>query len=146
MITPEKYKTISKQVTPKTDLPGTLTRAFIVGGAVCVIGEFLRNLYANIADEETAYFLVSATLILTAAMLTVVGLFHKLAGFAGAGVLVPVTGFANSIASAAVEYKTEGYILGVGSKIFAIAGPVILYGITSAAIYGVIYNIVTANV
>ena len=145
MITPEKYKAISAQVSPKTDLAGTLTRAFIVGGAVCVIGEFLRGLYANIADEKTAYFLVSATLILTAAMLTVVGLFHKLAGFAGAGVLIPMTGFANSIASAAVEYKTEGYILGVGSKIFAIAGPVILYGITSAAVYGIIYNIVAAN-
>ena len=118
--------------------------AFLIGGLICVIGELLRELYMTAGMEKTdASTLVSVTLIFAAAVLTGIGIFDNIAKVAGAGTLVPITGFANAVVSPAIDTKSEGYILGVGAKIFTIAGPVILYGTLSGAIYGVIYYICT---
>ena len=114
--------------------------AFIFGGLICVIGELIKMLYAWLgADEKTAGMLVTITLIFIAALLTGLGLFDKIARYAGAGTLVPVTGFSNAVVSEAMDAKSEGYILGVGAKIFTVAGPVILFGILSGVIYGILY-------
>lgn len=117
--------------------------AFLVGGLICTIGQGLYDLYtyAGIRDEDVGS-LVSITLIFAAAFLTGIGVFDSIAKHAGAGTLVPITGFANSVVSPAIDTKSEGFVLGVGAKIFTIAGPVILYGTLSGAVYGVIYWIV----
>ncbi len=115
--------------------------AFIFGGLICTIAEILHSVYSDVLlmEEENALTLVSVTLIFAAALLTGIGVFDKIAKVAGAGTLVPITGFANSVVSPAIDTKKEGWILGVGAKIFTIAGPVLLYGILSGAVYGVIY-------
>ena len=115
-------------------------RAFIVGGGICVLGQLLLTFYSKMmADQQGAKTLVSVTLIFLAAVLTGFGVFDKIAKFAGAGTLVPITGFANAVVSPAIEYKAEGFILGVGAKMFTIAGPVIVYGTVASVIYGVVY-------
>ena len=115
-------------------------KAFAVGGAVCAIGEVLITAYTALgADEKLASSLTSITLIVTAELLTAFGVFYYIAKFAGAGTLVPITGFANAIASPAIDSSSEGYITGVGVSIFKIAGPVIVYGTVASAVYGVIY-------
>lgn len=115
-------------------------KAFAVGGAVCAIGEGLITAYTALgADEKLASSLTSITLIVTAELLTAFGVFYYIAKFAGAGTLVPITGFANAIASPAIDSSSEGYITGVGVSIFKIAGPVIVYGTVASAVYGVIY-------
>lgn len=114
-------------------------KAFVIGGLICVLGELLTNWYQYLgADEKDAATWCSVTLIALSILLTALGLYEKIAKHGGAGTLVPITGFANSVAAPAVEFKTEGFILGVGAKIFSIAGPVILYGTTASVIYGVI--------
>jgi stage V sporulation protein AC len=121
-----------------------LVKAFVIGGIICVIGELLTNVYMQIgADEKDAAAWCSVTLIAVSVILTAMGLYEKIAKHGGAGTLVPITGFANSVAAPAVEFKTEGYVLGVGAKIFSIAGPVILYGTTAGTVYGIIYYILT---
>ena len=116
----------------------------MVGGFICFLGQWLFFLYSYLgADERDAYTLVTVSLIFAAALLTSVGIFDRIAKFAGAGTLVPVTGFANSVVSPAIDTKSEGPVVGVGSKIFTVAGPVILFGILSGAIYGVIYFLTT---
>ena len=118
--------------------------AFWVGGSICVLGQLLLTLYrwlGLLLDEAST--LVSVSLILLAATLTALGIFDRIARYAGAGTLVPITGFANSVVSPALDTKSEGLVLGVGAKIFTIAGPVLLYGILCGAVYGVIYYIVT---
>ncbi len=118
--------------------------AFLFGGLICVIGQALNDLYTYFGfEKEIAGTLVSITLIFVACLLTGIGVFDNIAKIAGAGTLVPITGFANAVASQAVDTKSEGYIMGVGAKIFTIAGPVILYATLSGAIYGVIYYIIT---
>ena len=115
--------------------------AFLIGGAICTIAEILHYIFENALDmeKENAATLVSVTLVFAAALLTGIGVFDKIAKLAGAGTLVPITGFANAVVSPAIDTKNEGWVLGVGAKIFTIAGPVILYGILSGAVYGVIY-------
>ena len=114
--------------------------AFLIGGAICTLGHGLKDVYTIIgADERTASSLVSVTLIFLAALLTGIGIFDNIARVAGAGTLVPITGFANAVASSAIDNKSEGFVLGVGAKIFIIAGHVIVFGMLSGAIYGVIY-------
>lgn len=116
--------------------------AFIVGGLICVIGQLLMYAYINVVkDEKTAYSLASVTLVFLSGLLTGIGRFDKLASRAGAGTLVPITGFANAVASPAIEAKSEGYIKGVAAQMFVIAGPVIVYGSASSVIYGIIYYI-----
>ena len=135
----EKKELIKKYSPGSTILKNSLL-AFIFGGLICLIGELILNLYINMgADEKSASTLVTVTLILITALLTGLGIFDKIAKHAGAGTLVPVTGFANAVVSEAMDAKNEGYVLGVGAKIFTVAGPVILFGILSGVVYGVIY-------
>ncbi|NLZ45218.1 MAG: SpoVA/SpoVAEb family sporulation membrane protein, partial [Clostridiales bacterium] len=114
--------------------------AFLVGGIICAIGQVVLKIFENYNfDKVSAGAWVSIILILASAILTGFGLYEKIANYAGAGTLVPITGFANSVVSPALESKTEGYVLGVGAKVFTIAGPVILYGTAASIVYGLIY-------
>ena len=118
--------------------------AFVIGGAICAIGQLVMNGYDALGLGKTdAGTATSMTMVALSALLTGFSLYDNIAKYGGAGTLVPITGFANAIAAPAIEYKTEGFILGVGAKIFTIAGPVILYGVTASVIYGIIYWITT---
>ena len=133
-------KTLIDKYSPGSTILKNSLMAFFFGGLICLIGELLFGLYLWLGvDEKTASTLVTVSLILIAAVLTGLGLFDKIARHAGAGTLVPVTGFANAVVSQAMDAKNEGYVLGVGAKIYTVAGPVILYGILSGVVYGVIY-------
>ena len=143
----EIYSTKDKEslinrFTPKTKLLKNSVLAFFFGGIICALGELLRYLYTTLGvEEKTSLTLVSLSLILLASVLTAFGVFDKIARFAGAGTLVPITGFSNAVASQAIDAKSEGLVLGVGAKIFTIAGPVILYGLTAGVIYGAVHFI-----
>ena len=138
----EGKKKIIDDFSPKTRLFKNSFFAFIFGGFLSLAAELLRRIFINFGiDKNDALSLVSICLIVLASLLTSVGIFDKIARHAGAGTLVPITGFSNSITSQAIDSKSEGFILGVGSKIFTVAGPVILYGITSGVVYGIIYFI-----
>lgn len=118
--------------------------AFAVGGTICIIGQLLIDLYTYLGiNKEDSGTLTSITLIFTSCLLTGLGIFDNIAKVAGAGTLVPITGFANAVSSQAIDTKSEGYVLGVGAKIFTIAGPVIVYAVLSGTLYGVIYYICT---
>ncbi len=128
----------------RTPCAANCVKAFFVGGAICILGELLGDWYMYLgAGEKDARTLVSVSLVFLAGLLTGIGVFDRIGKFAGAGTLVPITGFANAIAAPAIENKTEGKINGVCSKMFVIAGPVIVFGTLSSAIYGLIYYIVT---
>ncbi len=143
----EGKKEIIKKFTPKTKVLKNTLLAFIFGGLISLGAELLRELYITLgASEKDALTLVGVTLILLASLLTALGLFDRIARYAGAGTLVPITGFSNSVTSQALDAKSEGLILGVGAKIFTVAGPVILYGITSGVLYGIIYFIYLYNI
>ena len=143
-ITEKEYNSLTKKASPPSPVAGDCTRAFLVGGAVCCFGQLLLNLYQSVgAEASSAKSLVSVTLVFITAMLTATHVYDNYARFAGAGSLVPITGFANAVASPAVEFKSEGWILGIGANMFKIAGPVIVYGTTASIIYGVIYWITT---
>ena len=130
--------------TPKTAIFKTCSSAFFFGGLICAMGEGLRMLYVYLGvDDKTALPLVSLTLAAEAAVLTLLGVFDTIAKHAGAGTLVPITGFANAVTSEAMDSASEGYVLGVGAKIFTVAGPVILYGLSAGVVYGVLYFITT---
>ena len=138
-------KDLIKKHPPGTKILKNSILSFIFGGLICVVGQLLSQLYSNIGfDRKTTGILVTVSLIFVAALLTALGIFDKIARYAGAGTLVPVTGFSNAVTSQAMDAKSEGIILGVGAKIFTIAGPVILFGITSGVIYGLIYFIAKA--
>lgn len=138
-ITPNEYNEMTKNASPGTKSYKTIPAAFLVGGLICTLGQVLNNLYMDMGmSKDTASAVTSITLIFTAALLTGLNIYNKIAKFAGAGTLVPITGFSNGVVSPALEFKSEGYILGLGAKLFVIAGPVIVYGITASAIYGVI--------
>ena len=136
----KEYKEFVKQNTPKSKLGTNCLKAFLVGGLICTIGEVLLEIYQNVCNftSKESALLVSVTLIFVSSLLTALNIYPKIAKFAGAGTLVPITGFSNSITAAALEAKTEGYVLGVGSKIFTIAGPVILYGCIASVVSGII--------
>ena len=125
---------------PRSPIVKDCARAFLVGGGICAIAQGLSDLYGGLFgfDKDTAGTLVSVTLIFIAVTLTAFGVFDKIAKFAGAGTLVPITGFANAVVSPAIDSRSEGFILGVGAKIFTVAGPVLLYGTLAGAIYGLI--------
>ena len=129
-----------KKHSPKSPILKDTVFAFIFGGLICSFGEFILHFYINILliDQKTASTLVTLTLIFIASLLTSIGVFDKIARVAGAGTLVPVTGFANAVVSEAMDSASEGYVLGVGAKIFTVAGPVILFGISSGVLYGII--------
>lgn len=127
------------EITPKHNLPLNMVRAFATGGAVCTVGQLLLNAFqAQGIEKEAAGSLTLLVLIGASAFLTGLNLYQKLVKFGGAGALVPITGFANSVAAPAIEYKAEGQVFGIGCKIFTIAGPVILYGLFSSWLLGVI--------
>ena len=118
--------------------------AFLIGGAICTLGQALTDIYMNLGmEKKEASTLCSVSLIFIGVMLTSLHLYEKLAKYGGAGTLVPITGFANAVSSPAIEFKSEGYIAGLGAKLFIIAGPVIVYGVSASIVYGVIYWITT---
>lgn len=142
-ISNKRYIDLVEKRQKKPKVLSDCIKAFVVGGAICTLGEALKELYMSFgASKESAGTIVSITLILIAEFLTALGVFYYIAKFAGAGTLVPITGFANAVASQAVDSNSEGFITGVGANIFAIAGPVILYGTTASVIYGIIYWII----
>lgn len=135
----EKYDKLIKETNPKSPVLKNCVSAFFVGGLICLIGEVIRTaLLKHGLDDESAKSYVSLILIIITAILTGAGVFDKIAKFAGAGTIVPITGFANSVVSPAMEFKTEGKIMGTGANMFKIAGPVIVYGSSAAALYGLI--------
>ncbi len=137
MISPKEYDKIVKKNSPKSKCFVNSIKAFLIGGGICVLGQIILNIYKNIKlDEDTAKTLTSVTLIFIGILLTAIGVYDKIAKHAGAGTLVPITGFANAVSSPAIEFKTEGYIMGLGAKMFIIAGPVIVYGTVASVIYG----------
>ena len=136
----QAYNEYVKQVTPARNLAWAMCRAFLVGGVICLCGQFILNVAGNMGiDQETAAGWCSLILIFSSILLTGLNIYPTFAKWGGAGALVPITGFANSVAAPAIEFKKEGQIFGIGAKIFTIAGPVILYGIFTSWILGLIY-------
>lgn len=140
----KQYEKYVKEVTPTHSLPANMAKAFLVGGLICVLGQIILSYCQRMGmDEKTAGSWCSVILVFLSALTTGLNLYPRLAKWGGAGTLVPITGFANSVAAPAVEYQKEGQVFGIGCKIFTIAGPVILYGILFSWILGIIYWIYT---
>ena len=138
-MTNEEYKRYAEARAPRSQTRGDLLRAFLYGGAICCLGQFFLELYGSFGvDAETAGTACSITMIFFGAALTAAGVYDDIAKRAGAGTLVPITGFANSVAAPALEFKTEGFITGTAAKMFVIAGPVIVYGASAGVVYGLI--------
>lgn len=140
----KKFKDLTDQEAPKSNLLIDCLKAFLVGGIICDIGQGFNDFYARFgfSVEDTGAY-VSITMIFIGALLTGIGIYDKIGDFAGAGSVVPITGFANSIVAPAIEFKKEGFVFGVAAKMFTIAGPVLVYGIGSSIIVGVIYYFIT---
>lgn len=138
--TREEYRQMTNRATPPGKHMSRFLGAFGVGGSICLLGQLLLNFYAGRGlDSDTAATLTSVTLIGLSSLLTGLKVYDNIARFAGAGTLVPITGFSNAVTSPAMEFRTEGLVLGTGAKMFAIAGPVIVYGLAASAVYGVVY-------
>ncbi len=143
-MTNKQYTEYAEKRSEKSPTFSNCIKAFFVGGMICLLGEIFSEICVYLgADKETSLLYASLFLIFISGFLTGIGVFDKIAKFGGGGALVPITGFANSITSPAIEAKSEGYITGIASKIFTIAGPVIVYGIASSVIYGIIYYLVS---
>lgn len=139
-MTEKEYQALAEEMAPKSPMGKDCFHAFWIGGLICTVGQVFLNFYKNLGlDQDAAGTAMSMTLVAISALLTGLSLYDNIAKYAGAGTLVPITGFANSIAAPAVEFKTEGFILGVGAKMFTIAGPVIVYGLSASVVYGLIY-------
>ena len=135
----KQYDALVKRHSPNSPITKDCFFAFLIGGLICCVGQFFVTWYQSLGlSKETAGTACSVTLVAISALLTGLSLYDNIAKFAGAGTLVPITGFANAIAAPAVEFKTEGFILGVGAKMFTIAGPVIVYGLSAGVLYGII--------
>lgn len=144
MITKDEYSSLVKQISPNSKKVKDYILAFLIGGIICTIGQLFTEIYRYLKIEEnTIKLLVPVTLIFLAALLTGLKVFDNIAKHAGAGTLVPITGFANAVVSPALEFKREGFVLGVGANMFKIAGPVIVYGVLASVVYGLIYWITT---
>lgn len=138
-VTGKEYEKMAQKAAPPSHMVKNFFMAYLVGGLICTFGELLFTLYSYWeAEEKQARMAVSVTIIFITAFLTGIGVFDKIARFAGAGTIVPITGFANSVASPALEFQSEGRIMGTGVQMFSIAGPVIVYGTAAAVIYGLI--------
>lgn len=135
----ESYNDYVEQVTPKHSCLKNCAQAFVTGGIICTVGQAVMNMYMLWNDKDTAAAWTTLTLVLISVILTALNIYPSITKWGGAGSLVPITGFANSVAAPAIEFKKEGYVFGVGCKIFTIAGPVILYGILLSWILGIIY-------
>lgn len=143
-MTEKQYRALSENMSPKSPLLKDCRNAFLVGGLICTLGQVLINFYTGLGlSEKDAACACSVSLVCLSALFTGLSLYDDLAKHAGAGTLVPITGFANAISAPAIEFKTEGFILGVGAKMFTIAGPVIVYGVSASVVYGIIYWITT---
>ncbi len=139
-----EYDELVQRLSPKSRLGADVLRAFLVGGIICLLGQFLLILYQRMgASEQDAATWCSISLIFLSALLTGLGWYDDLANFAGAGSLVPITGFANAVASPAIEFKTEGWVTGLAVKIFTIAGPVLVFGSAASVIYGIILCVIS---
>lgn len=139
------YVISTENVLPKSNILSDCIKAFIIGGLICCIGQGFHDLYATLLNfsEDTVKMLVPSTLVFLGGLFTGIGIYDDLGKFAGAGSVVPITGFANSVVSCAIEFKQEGSVLGIGANMFKIAGPVIVFGTLSSSLYGVIYWICT---
>ncbi len=143
-MTEKEYGKLVSDLSPKSPIYKDCALAFLAGGLICTLGQALLNFYASLGlDKTDAATAECMTLIALSALFTGLSLYDNLAKHAGAGTLVPITGFANAVSAPAVEFKTEGFILGVGAKMFTIAGPVIVYGVSASIVYGIIYWITT---
>ena len=139
-MSPKQYQAYLKGVNPKSPVWKNMALAFVVGGAICCVGQALSNWYGSLGlNTEDAGTATSVSLVFLSALFTGLSLYDDLAKYAGAGTLVPITGFANAVVSPAVEFQSEGFILGVAAKMFTIAGPVIVYGVCASVVYGLIY-------
>lgn len=139
-MTDKDYQQIVEEMSPKSPMGKDCFWAFVIGGLICTLGQILLNFYTKLGlDKDAAGTAMSMTLVALSALLTGLSLYDNLAKHAGAGTLVPITGFANAIAAPAIEFKTEGMVLGVGGKMFQIAGPVIVYGLSASVVYGLFY-------
>ena len=139
-MTERQYQKLVDKMAPKSPIWKNCLKAFLIGGLICTVGQALLEFYGLVGlDEEQSATAASMTLVAISALLTGLSLYDDIAKHAGAGTLVPITGFANAVSSAAIEFKTEGFILGVGAKMFTIAGPVIVYGVSASVVYGLIY-------
>ncbi len=144
-ISPEEYSRLAEEKSPSSPSKKNYVNSFLIGGGICVIGELMTKFYEHVCNLELtqARTATSVTLIAIAAALTALGIFYRIAKVAGAGTLVPITGFANSVVSPAMEFKPEGQVFGIGAKIFTIAGPVLCFGISASVLYGLIYWLFT---
>ena len=143
-ITNKEYKRMVKKASKKSPKLKDCIWAFLVGGVICTLGQILLEIFKSLdLNEKVVKALVPVTLVFIAILLTGLKIFPKIAKHAGAGTLVPITGFANAVASPAIEFKNEGFVLGVGANMFKIAGPVIVYGTVASVIYGIVYWIIT---
>lgn len=143
-MTEKEYGKLVQELAPKSPMKKDCINAFWIGGLICVLGQLAINGYTALGlEKQDASTAASMSLVVLSALLTGLSLYDNIAKFAGAGTLVPITGFANAIASPAIEFKTEGFILGVGAKTFTIAGPVIVYGTVASVVYGFVYWITT---
>ena len=139
-MTEKEYARLVKEMSPRSPIWRDCLNAFWIGGLICALGQLIMNGYVALGlEKEAAGTAMSMTLVALSALLTGLSLYDDIAKRAGAGTLVPITGFANAVAAPALEFKTEGFVLGVGAKMFTIAGPVIVYGVAASVIYGFIY-------
>ena len=140
----QSYDDLVKEFSPNSPMGKDVLFAFVIGGLICVVGQMVLNGFTAVGlDKTNAGTATSIVMIFLSALFTGLSLYDNLAKYAGAGTLVPITGFANAVVSPAMEFKSEGFILGVGAKMFTIAGPVIVYGVSASVIYGIIYWITT---
>ena len=139
-MTNDEYKNYTDSHSPRSKSGRNMLRAFLVGGAICLAGQALIDIFMALGiDQETACTGGSVSLVFLGALLTGLGVYDDMAKFAGAGTLVPITGFANAVVAPALEFKTEGFVLGTAAKMFIISGPVIVYGISASVVYGLLY-------
>ena len=143
-ITNEEYKKLYQKASPRSPMLKDIVLAFLIGGAICTVGQAIKEYFISLGlDEKAVSSALSITMIFLGVLLTDLRIYPKIAKYAGAGTIVPITGFANSIASPAVEYKTEGLVLGTCVKMFTIAGPVLVCGLSASVAYGLIYYIMS---
>ncbi len=143
VMTKEEYKKYVDKKSPNSKLLRNIMRAYLVGGLICVVGQFFSNSYKKLGlDTESAASVTAITMIFLGIAFTAMNIYDDLGKFAGAGSIVPITGFANSIASPGMEYKNEGYVLGIGARMFILAGPVLVFGISASVIVGILYYLI----
>lgn len=139
-LTPKDYQQMSQEASPPSRTVKNGVMAFLIGGSICTLGQIVLELLKSMGmEQDQASALVSLSLVLLSVLLTSFGLYDRVARIAGTGTLVPITGFANAMSSAAIEFRSEGLVLGLGAKMFSIAGPVLVYGISAGVLYGLIY-------